>query len=44
MALTTQVELDMIAGCARGWANNEQTCFVTLQEEPSAQSPRVDKK
>jgi 3-hydroxyisobutyrate dehydrogenase-like beta-hydroxyacid dehydrogenase len=44
MALTTQVELDMIAGCARGWAGKEQTIFVTLQEERAATSLRVPTK
>ena len=43
MALATQVELDMIAGCARGWAEKEQTIFVTLQEERAATSLRVRK-
>jgi 3-hydroxyisobutyrate dehydrogenase len=44
LALTTHVELDMIAGCARGWADKEQTIFVTLQEERSATSLRVQPK
>jgi 3-hydroxyisobutyrate dehydrogenase len=43
MLLASLVEQDMIAGIARGWANKEQTIFLTLQEERSATSLRVPK-
>jgi 3-hydroxyisobutyrate dehydrogenase len=43
MLLASQVEQDMIAGIARGWANKEQTIFLTLQEERAATSLRVPK-
>jgi 3-hydroxyisobutyrate dehydrogenase-like beta-hydroxyacid dehydrogenase len=43
MMLASQVEQDMIAGIARGWANKEQTIFLTLQEERAATSLRVPK-
>jgi 3-hydroxyisobutyrate dehydrogenase len=43
MSIASLVEQDMIAGVARGWANKEQTIFLTLQEERAAISLRVPK-